>query len=114
MIYLIENFIAAIHYVDQMGLCRFQFLIQLSKLSLQPKIKEITPLFGKLPDSITVVRQTLTLFVLVRIQVRQHRPRNKQRGLYLFKSGCWLHTPPYLNRLDPAEQWNVAGLLYIE
>jgi hypothetical protein len=28
-----------------------------------------------LPDSITVVRQTLTLFVLVRIQVRQQKPK---------------------------------------
>ena len=31
----------------------------------------------KLPDSITVVRQTLTLFVLVRIQVRQQEPRSQ-------------------------------------
>ena len=28
------------------GFRRFQFLIQLSKLSLQPKIKEITPLLA--------------------------------------------------------------------
>ena len=54
-----------------------------SKLSLQPKIKE-KYLYSKLPDSITVVRQTLTLFVLVRIQVRQQNPSFSftGRGVY--------------------------------
>ena len=43
-----------------------------------------------LPDSITVVRQTLTLFVLVRIQVRQQRSRLTKVDLDLFLLGWFL------------------------
>ena len=40
---------------------------------------------AKLPDSITVVRQTLTLFVLVRIQVRQQRPLVLNQGSFAWR-----------------------------
>ncbi len=39
-----------------------------------------------MPDSITVVRQTLTLFVLVRIQVGQQKSRSSSFGFFILRS----------------------------
>lgn len=46
----------------------------------------------KMPDSITVVRQTLTLFVLVRIQVGQQEIKWKARSYErVFSFSSFLH-----------------------